>query len=631
MTRARAQAWSLCILLAIAPALAGLGVAEEQRTVEYRLSFPAPQQRWMQVEATFSGVTGPLRVRMSRSSPGRYALHEFARNVYDVRASDRHGRQLPVVQVDPHQWNVEGHDGIVRFQYRLFGDRVDGTYTAIDATHAHLNMPATLVWARGFEEHRTTVTLVPPRNAGWRAATQLFGTDDPWTFTAPNIQYLMDSPIEASAFAWRTFEPRGPAGTTAPTIALAVHHEGTDADVDAFVRDLETVVPEAAAVFGDYPAFEGGRFLFIADYLPSAMGDGMEHRNSTVLTSSTSIAGGRQRLLETATHEFFHAWNVERIRARALEPFDFTDANPSRELWFGEGITTYYEALLIHRAGLSTLPQFLADASAWVQEVIASPAPSFRSAEEMSLLAPLVDGASPREPTNLAHTYISHYTIGAAIGLGFDLAIRERTDNARSLDDVMRVMWERHGRPGGARPGYVDAPYTTEDIVHAMAGVTGDRPFAASLIDRYVRGREVMDYRHLLSVAGLLLRPASPGARTIGPVALGYAGNRLRIAAPLPMGSPGDTAGLAVGDEIVAVDGRPVRTVSDYEDAMRAAAMRPEVLLRIQRRGLREPVNMPVALVADPALTIVASDAGARPPAPSQLAFRSAWLDSRLP
>jgi predicted metalloprotease with PDZ domain len=633
MARSRAALFS-CILLAITPALALLASHAGQppaTAVAYRLSFPAPEQRWMQVEATFSGVIGALEVRMSRSSPGRYALHEFARHVYDVQAADGRGAPLAAGQVEPHEWKVEGHDGTVRFRYRLFGDRVDGTYAAIDATHAHLNIPATLAWARGFDDRPATVTLVPPPDAGWRPATQLFTTGDPWTFTAPNLQYLMDSPIKAAPFAWRTFEPRRVQAVPGPhpTIAVAIHHDGADEDVDRFARALEALVPEAAAVFGEYPAFEGGRFLFIACYLPWATGDGMEHRNSTVLTSSASLAGSRTHLLETAAHEFFHAWNVERIRPRSLEPFDFTRANAARELWFAEGVTTYYQALLMHRAGLSTLRQLVADLGTWVGEVVASPALAFRSAEQMSLLAPLVDGARTQEPTNLGSTYISYYTFGAALGLGFDLAIRERTAGVRSLDDVMREMWMRHGRPGGARPGIVDVPYTTGDIVSALEAVTGDAAFAAALVDRHVRGREAMDYRRLLGLAGVALRPASPGAKTLGAVAFGGGGSGLRVAAPPPVGSPAEAAGLGQGDLLVAVDGRAVRTITDYLDALRAAPTDGRVVLRVQRRGDRNPRDVRVTLVNDPAVTLQpAEDAGERL-TPAQLAFRSAWLASR--
>src|SRR5262245_20738297 len=179
---------------------------QSQTPVAYRLSFPEAAHHLMQVEATFTTVpAGPLQLRMSRSSPGRYALHEFAKNVFDVRVTDAAGVALPVARPNPHQWNVTGHSGTVRVTYRIFGDRVDGPYLGIDSTHAHINMPAALMWARGFELRPATVRFTPPSDSGWRVGTQLLPGADPFTFTAPNLQYLMDSPTELSAFSVRSF------------------------------------------------------------------------------------------------------------------------------------------------------------------------------------------------------------------------------------------------------------------------------------------------------------------------------------------------------------------------------------------------------------------------------------------
>ncbi len=277
---------------------------------------------------------------MSRSSPGRYALHEFAKNVYAVHAVDGAGRTLAVTRPDPSQWDVAGHDGTVRVTYTLFGDRGDGTYAQIDESHAHLNMPAVFMWARGLDGRPIRVTFRIPDGSGWKIATQLFPTTDPLTFTAPGLQYFMDSPTELSAFSLREW-PVTSGGRTA-TIRLAVHHLGDEADVDRFAAMARAVVPQAVAVFGEAPAFDTGSYTFIACYLPWAADDGMEHRNSTFLTEPATLRDDAPGLLGTVSHEFFHAWSVERLRPRALEPFDFERANMSGELWFAEGFTSYY-------------------------------------------------------------------------------------------------------------------------------------------------------------------------------------------------------------------------------------------------------------------------------------------------
>ena len=161
----------------------------------------------MQVEVRFTEVPdGPLQVHMSRSSPGRYAVHEFAKNVYDVRIDDGNGRALKVDSPNTSEWDVAGHSGTVRVRYRVFGNQVDGTFLAVDTTHAHINIPAALMWARGLEDRPVRVTFDPPAGRNWRVATQLHPTDDPHTFTAANLQYLVDSPTEVSNFVLRTFQ-----------------------------------------------------------------------------------------------------------------------------------------------------------------------------------------------------------------------------------------------------------------------------------------------------------------------------------------------------------------------------------------------------------------------------------------
>jgi predicted metalloprotease with PDZ domain len=317
--------------------------------VVYRVSFPAPEHRFAQVEATFGQVPQPLELRMSRSSPGRYALHEFAKNVYDVHAFDGAGKALEITRPNPYQWNVTSTDGIVRALYKVYGDHVDGTYLGIDETHAHMNLPATLMWARHLEDRPARVTFVPPDGRDWKPATQLFPGDSPWTFTAPNLQYLFDSPTELSAYALREFTVRNPDGKTY-TIRAAVHSSASADEVDRYAAGLEKIVNEAVTVYGEFPQYEPGTYTFLADYLPYDSGDGMEHRNSTVVTGRALGSA-----LSTASHEFFHCWNVERIRPQGLEPFTFEEANMTDSLWLAEGFTQYYGVLVMTRAGLARI------------------------------------------------------------------------------------------------------------------------------------------------------------------------------------------------------------------------------------------------------------------------------------
>ncbi|MGH9348221.1 MAG: M61 family metallopeptidase, partial [Vicinamibacterales bacterium] len=499
-----------------------------QAPVSYRLSFPAPEHRWMQVDVTFPDLSqSALQLRMSRTSPGRYALHEFAKNVFDVRVTDGAGRELRPARPNLHQWDVTGHDGTVRVTYTVFGDRVDGTYLAIDSTHAHINMPAALMWARGLDARAATVRFEPPAGASWRVATQLLPGPDAHTFTAPNLQYLMDSPAELSAFTLRTFVVED--GGRKPVFRLAVHHTGSDADVEAYARDTEAIVREMKYVYGEYPRFENNTYTFIADYLPWASGDGMEHRNSTILSAPASLAGARLNLLGTVSHEFFHAWNVERIRPRSLEPFDFEDANMSGELWLAEGFTSYYGPLTMARAGLTGLGEYAAGLAGTINDVTLGPGRRIRTVEEMSRLGPFVDAAAAIDRTNFDNTFISYYTWGAALGLGLDLTLRDRSDGRITLDGFMRALWRQFGKSGERVPGHVEKPYTVADLETVLASVSGDPAFAREFFARYIQGHEVVDYARLLARAGLLARRRSPGAASAGDLGVRAVDGRLRV------------------------------------------------------------------------------------------------------
>src|SRR4029453_16200086 len=225
--------------------------AYAQSPVTYRVAFPAPEHHYAQIDVAFSNLpSGPLQARMSRSSPGRYAVHEFSKNVFEVRAFDGKGKELVAAHPNPYEWDVDGHDGTVRIVYKIYGDYVDGTYLAIDTTHAHMNMPATFMWARGLDNRPIRVTFEPPKGLAWTPATQLYPTNDQWTFTAPNLQYFMDSPTELSAQVIKTFKVTAADGKEA-TIRVALHHDAGEAEASEFVAGAQKIVREHAAVYGE--------------------------------------------------------------------------------------------------------------------------------------------------------------------------------------------------------------------------------------------------------------------------------------------------------------------------------------------------------------------------------------------
>jgi len=587
--------------------------------IRYRFSFPQPQHRWMQVEATFPDLeSGTLELRMSRSSPGRYSLHDFAKNVYDVGAVGADGREIQPTRPDPYGWNVAGHGGSVTVRYKVYGDRVDGTYLAVDETHAHINMPAAIMWAHGLDDRPATLTFEEPAGMRWQVATQLHASSSPLEFTAPNLQYLMDSPVEFGPVSVRQFTAGG------RTFRFSLHHTGTDAELDGYVKDVEKIVRQEGAIFGEYPQYEPGYYTFLADYLPWASGDGMEHRNSTVMTSSGSIGTSRMGLLDTVAHEFFHCWNVERIRPSGLEPFDFDRANPSDSLWLAEGFTQYYGPLAMQRAQLVDVAATAAIAGGLVDTVVNDPGRGVRSAVEMSRMAPFIDGGRTVDRTNWANTVISYYPFGGAIALALDLSLRDRSDGRVSLDDFMRAMWQKFGRPGGAREGYVDRPYSLADAEETLAGVSGDRAFAREFFAKYIEGRDVADYERLLGRAGVTLRRRNAGRAWLGDVKY-ETRNGARVASIVSPSWPVYATGLEQDDEVTEIDGRPIRSENDAAAALQRQRPGDRVqIVFVDRTRLTRRAT--VTLAEDPHLEAVPIEAAGGTMTSAQRAFRDRWL-----
>jgi predicted metalloprotease with PDZ domain len=579
----------------------------------------------MQVEASFSELGNqPVELRMSRSSPGRYSIHDFAKNVYDVHAFSVKGQELPMTRPDPDGWTVADHGGTVTIKYKVFGDRIDGTYLGIDTTHAHINMPAAIMWARGLDDRPATLTFTQPPGSGavrWQVATQLHPGSTPTEFTAPNLQYLMDSPTEFGPLSVRQFSMEG------RTFRVAMHHMGTDAELEALVTDVQKVVKESGAIFGEYPEYEPGHFTFLADALPYASGDAMEHRNSTVITSAASLGADRDGWLDSIAHEFFHGWNVERIRPDSLEPFDFERANISGELWLGEGFTQYFGPLILSRAGLLDFRDTVRTMAGLVTSVASNPARLIRSAEEMSQMAPFTDGSRSTDRTNFSSTVISYYQFGGAIALALDLTLRERSAGRITLDDYMRALWRVHGKPGGRREGYVDRPYTMADVETRLAEVSGDPAFARDFFGRYIRGREVADYTRLLAQAGIVLRNTAAGTASWGDVRLEGRSGTVRVSVAPQIGTPAYAAGLDVGDELRELDGVRLSSPEDVSAVLRRHRPGDRIpVIFVDRGGMTRTST--INLVEEQRLVLEPVEAGGVL-TPAQRTFRERWLGPR--
>lgn len=579
--------------------------------VSYQLSFSNRAHHEAAIQARFQGVSSAnLLLSMSNASPGRYAPHAFAKNIYDLNATDSAGNLLPLQRISPSQWSVGQHDGTVIVRYRLYGDRGDGTYNQIDRTHAHLNMPATLLFAEDYAQRPVSLRFDLP-DPNWKVATQLQLQAD-GSYMAPDLQYLMDSPVELSAYSQRSWKVADQQSQA--TIHLALHHQGTEQHFDTFVEKAKAVVAEQQKIFGEYPQFDYGQYLFIADYLPDVDGDGMEHRNSTILTDERSLKEANYAQIETLSHEFFHAWNVERLRPADLEPFDFHRANMSRNLWFAEGVTNYYGKLVLSRTGHFDLATYLDKTVTALNKVQQSPGRQFFSATGMSEMAPFVDAAVSVDPTNYANSYISYYTFGEVLGLALDLTLRSQFEGL-SLDLLMRKLWQEYGKVG--------RPYTEQDLQQALAELTANPDFAKDFFNRYVNGQQLPDFEALFATMGLELAAAKPTQAFLTAATLVEQDKALKVDSNTLIGTPLYQAGVDKGDVLLTLGRYKLSSKAQWDKALARHQAGESAELSFRSRG--KTYTTQVTFSADPSWVLTENKEATT----AQLARRALWLKAQ--
>ena len=583
--------------------------------ISYEVSFPNMVHHEANISLTASGIpAGKALFRMSRSSPGRYATHEFGKNVYDVKAFDQSGNAITVARVDGDVYEVPKQNGTVRIDYTLYADYPDGTYSGVDQNSIHLNMPSVFMWIKGFDNAPITVTFNVPADKKWTIATQLKPTGNPAQFTAPGLQYFMDCPTKIGNLIWKDWEIKNPNGNTYK-FRLALEANTTDSLATIFATKVKRVTQEAQAVYGETPAYDYGTYTFIASINPYVDGDGMEHRNSTMISRGSAF-NGDNGLLGVFSHEFFHCWNVERIRPKTLEPFNFEKSNMSNELWCAEGFTQYYGELLLTRAGFKPVEGLLYSLSWLVNTKENTPGAKRFSPAEMSRDAVFVDAGVSIDRTNYPNMFSSYYPYGGAIALALDLTLRSKFH--LTLDHYMTALWKRFGK--------TEIPYTIPTLEEVLAQVTGDKTFAADFFARYINGHESFDYKSLLELAGIKLKQPNAGKAWIGP--LQFNEGTTVISSNTLMGTPLYNAGLDYEDVIVALDNRPVFKAGDINDIL--SIHKPGDELKIQYKHRDELKAGSITLGENPVYSLSTYEQEGLTVTNEMKQFRDAWLGTKV-
>lgn len=584
----------------------------QAQKISYSVSFPNITHHEAQISLTVSGISQKQKTavfRMSRSSPGRYATHEFGKNVYDVKAFGKNNKTIPVIRTDGDVYEVKNQDGYIRLEYTLYANHPDGTYAGIDASSIHFNMPAAFIWIKGYDKTPIEIRFNIPAERKWSIATQLKPTNDSSTFTAPGLQYFMDSPTKIGALTWKEWTLVNPSGKSYK-VRFAFEGNSSDSLLTAFTNKVKSITEQSQAVYGEVPDFDFGTYTFIASINPWVKGDGMEHRNSTVISIPANFDGNNE-LLDVFAHEFFHCWNVERIRPKTLEPFNFEKSNMSNELWFAEGFTQYYGDLLTERAGCMSEEDYLRVATSLINTKTNTQGAKRFSPMEVSRHAVFVDAGVAIDKSNYVNMYTSYYPYGAAIALALDLELRTRFKNL-TLDNYMAAVWKKFGK--------TEIPYTVDGLQDVLAQVTGNKKFASEFFSRYINGHEPLDYNPLLEKAGLLLKKANEGKAWAGNVQWRENNNALIIASNTVNGTPLYNAGLDVDDTVLSLDGKPLKKQADLMEVLKAHKPGDKLDIEYDHRGNK--ISTKIVLGENPALTVVPVEKAGN----DAIGFRKKWL-----
>jgi len=599
----------------------------KQKPLFYSISFPNAAHHEAEIVLTIPNAPeGPIRVRMSRSSAGRYATHEFGKNVYNVKASNVDGSALEIKQLEGDLYEIPVHGEAVKISYTLFANWTDGTYASVDPSHAHLNMPAAFMWAVGQDKRPIRFEFNDLDKYGWKVATQL-KHEGATIYSAPNMQYMMDSPTELSAYKVNSWDVDN--NGQKEKINLTIHSDDDQSVIDAFAKQVGRMVLEEKAVFGELPVYDYGEYTFLDDVYPTNSGDGMEHRNSTcIVHPAAKVSGNELRLISTYSHEYFHSWNVKRIRPKSLEPFNFEHADMSSELWFAEGFTQYYGEMVLVRAGFHSVDDYGHTVAGLVNQILNTPGAAKYPATQMSRYSVFADAGVSIDPNNQANMFTSYYTYGGAIALALDLRLRSEFN--MTLDDYMRTVWLGRGK--------VMKPYTVPDLQADLAKVTRNPKFAADFFNKYITGIEKNDYATLLAKAGLLMRKAAPGKGWAGP--LSYNRNRGRSGearttdeAGLPVqvsiiGTPVYKAGLDVGDIILKADGKEVKDGQSFTDIVSAKNPGDKIMVNYKNRTGEHETT--VTLEESPYFEVVTYEKAGKELTKEQTDFRNNWLSTKV-
>ena len=535
-----------------AAASAARAAAPSAAPLKYELAFERPNTHLIYVTIHASDLKGPnVEFAIPDWAPGSYYIENYSANIQRFRTTTADGKTLNWRKTDSQTWQIDlAGATAVTVSYQVFANTLQNNIAQYNERHAFIGGPSVWMYLVDGKERPIELSVAAP--SGWKIATGMEHTSD-HTFRAADYNWFADAPFEISDFAEKDFEVLG------TTYHVIVHDVENKKDFAKFVNDLRktvaTIVPLFQSVTGTPQAAPFRDYYFIFHVWPKT-GGGLEHLNSTQINFGTdwdsteplpgSTMNQYDLKLFVASHEFFHAWNVKRLRPLPLGPFDYTQMVHTPSLWISEGLTSYYGSLQVERAGLISPQQYLDGIARLITNFEARPGRKERSIEDTSWDTWFSNPMSISQANNLANTYYSYYDGGQLMGHILDFAIRDNTNNQKSLDDWMRLLYSRYALP---KPGF-----KPEDAIHAANEVAGKD--VSDLFRRYISGMEPIPYELYFALAGIeVTKKIDPDKAWLGVELKKSDDGHAQIRNVIP-GSPAESAGLSNDDVIYAIDTR---------------------------------------------------------------------------
>jgi len=545
--RSRLLSASLCFLFILTfSSLAGA-------TIQYTVLLDHPERHLFHVTMTIPDVTDEVIVRMPAWN-ALYQIRDFSSHVQQVEAFAG-PKKVSIKKVDKQTWCIKG-TGTIKITYATYWDEAGPFASQLNSEHAFIN-PAMILFYVPARREEEVILSVNFSSATWGAAGPLgdsllvSGRNHEAGFKAPSYDALADGPIEVGKID--VFE----LSEVAPPVTVVIH--GDNWRKKQVEEDLKRICQYQLKLMSGAP-FE--RYTFLLHFGKGAGGGGMEHANSTAIGAYSD-----EYLPSVAAHEFFHLWNVKRIRPTSLDPVDYIKEQYTRALWFVEGVTNTYGSYTLVRSGIWSKEQFYADLGEQITELEARPANRWQSAEQSSL-----DAWLERYPLyNQPEYSVSYYTKGQVLGDLLDILIRDRTGNEKSLDDVLRLMNTNFAKAGKTYRDSLDVQLTSETV----AGGSFEEFFR-----KYVAGADPFPYQQILALAGLGLRTVERRKLALG-FSVEHEPSGPFVVSTVDSGAPAAQTGLRAGDVILNWNGGEVpRRVERWLQEQKAG---DQLKLRVRR------------------------------------------------